>query len=283
MRELFPPVSPKADLDLAGLYAYPDGPWLRANMVSSDDAAGTINAAAKNMSSDAEPAGVALLRAARLRRRGRRGRVRPAERYKLARVQETWRALRSGRTPTPPIAVISARLDLDPDGPLIAAAPPDARTIVITAAQAPQDIRARLEPNADVLVAGDKTVDLKAAVSALAGRGYRRLLAEGGRHLLGQLIQANLVDELCLTIGTLVAGPGPGRNRGRCPDPNPAAAADPDPRPGRRRFPVLPVPQKRPFIPNGPSCVPSGQVSLELTGAAAGRARTRSLQQRRGR
>ena len=60
-------------------------------------------------------------------------------------------------------------------------------------------------------MAGDKTVDLKAAVSALAGRGYLRLLAEGGPHLLGQLIQADLVDELCLTIGPLVARPGPGR------------------------------------------------------------------------
>ena len=45
-------------------------------------------------------------------------------------------------------------------------------------------------------------------MDALAERGHRRLLAEGGPRLLAQLIEASLVDELCLTIGPLLAGPG---------------------------------------------------------------------------
>ena len=107
--------------------------------------------------------------------------------------------------------MVTRRLDLDPDSPLIAAAPPHARTIVITTAGAPRDIRAELSRHADVIVAGQETVDLKAAVSALAGRGHRRMLAEGGPHLLAQLIEAGLLDELCLTIGPLLAGPGASR------------------------------------------------------------------------
>jgi riboflavin biosynthesis pyrimidine reductase len=130
------------------------------------------------------------------------------ENYKPARPRELWSHLRDGRPPTPPVAVVTRRLDFDPDSPLIAAAPPHARTIVITVAQAPADRRAELARHADVIVAGDETVDLKAAVDALAERGHRRLLAEGGPHLLAQLLETGLIDELCLTIGPLMAGPG---------------------------------------------------------------------------
>jgi riboflavin biosynthesis pyrimidine reductase len=52
---------------------------------------------------------------------------------------------------------------------------------------------------------------LKAALDALGARGYRRVLTEGGPNLLGQLAARGLLDELCLTISPLLAGPGPGR------------------------------------------------------------------------
>jgi riboflavin biosynthesis pyrimidine reductase len=133
------------------------------------------------------------------------------ERYNPVRPRELWRHLRAGRSPTPPIAVVSLRLDLDPQSPLITAAPADARTIVITTAQAPPDRRAQLATRADVIVAGEQTVDLVAAVKALADRGHRRVLAEGGPHLLAQLVEAGLMDELCLTIGPLMAGPDASR------------------------------------------------------------------------
>ena len=37
------------------------------------------------------------------------------------------------------------------------------------------------------------------------------MLCEGGPHLFGALTAADLVDELCLTVSPLLAGPGPGR------------------------------------------------------------------------
>jgi riboflavin biosynthesis pyrimidine reductase len=207
-RQLFPVAS--EDPDLPALYAYPDGRWLRANMVSSADGAATLDGASAGLSSDTDRRVFALLRtlsdvilvgAATAR----------AERYKPARTRELWRDLRGGRALTPPIAVVTRQLDLDPDSPLITAAPPDARTIVITTAKAPRDVRAAIEPHADVVIAGQETIDFEAAVNALAERGLRRILAEVGPRLLAQLLEAGLLDELCLTIGPLLAGPGAGR------------------------------------------------------------------------
>src|SRR5450631_54285 len=132
-------------------------------------------------------------------------------RYCPARVAARWAGLRAGRADTPPIAVLSGRLDLDPASPLLAEAPAGARTIVITAQSAPADRRAEVARHADVIIGGEHEVTASAAVSALASRGYREILAEGGPHLLGQLAAAGLVDELCLTISPVLAGGPAGR------------------------------------------------------------------------
>ena len=208
LRQLLP--SCQDNPDLAALYAYPDGLWRRANMVSSADGAANLDGASAALSSDSDRRLFALLRALSDVIIVGAATVR-TEHYKPARVGEPWRHLRDGRTPTPPIAVVTARLDLDPDSPLVTAAPAYAHTIVITTTQAPADRRAELARRADVIVAGEETVDLTAAVSALADRGHRRMLAEGGPHLLAQLVEARLMDELCLTIGPLMAGPGASR------------------------------------------------------------------------
>jgi riboflavin biosynthesis pyrimidine reductase len=44
-------------------------------------------------------------------------------------------------------------------------------------------------------------------------RLHRRgpILCEGGPHLFAALVGAGLVDELCLTLSPVLAGPGPGR------------------------------------------------------------------------
>ena len=203
LRQLFSDREP----DLPRLYAYPDGRWLRANMVATADGAASLNGVTQGISSDTDRRVFALLRtlcdvilvgASTARE----------EKYKPARPRELWSHLRAGRPPTPPIAVVTGRLDLDPDSPLITAAPPDARTILITTASAPATRRDQLARHAEVIVAGQDTVDLTTAVDALAERGHRRLLTEGGPQLLAGLIAAGLLDELCLTIGPLMAGPG---------------------------------------------------------------------------
>jgi riboflavin biosynthesis pyrimidine reductase len=196
--------------DLPGLYAYPDGRWLRANMVTTADGAASLNGVTQGISSDTDRRVFALLRtlcdvilvgASTVRE----------EKYKPARPRELWSHLRHGRPPTPPIAVVSGRLDLDPDSPLITAAPANARTIIITAASASAARRDQLARHADIIVAGQDTIDLTTAVDALAERGHRRILTEGGPLLLAGLVAAGLLDELCLTISPLMAGPGASR------------------------------------------------------------------------
>jgi riboflavin biosynthesis pyrimidine reductase len=211
MRQVFPAsAAPLADADLATLYAYPARPVVRANMVSSVDGAATVSGRSGGLSSAADRHVFALLRtladailvgAATAR----------AERYGPVRVRELWQHLRSGRSATPPIAVVTRRLDLDLALPLFASAPPHARTIVITTELAPQSLRDKAAQHADVIVAGRETVDLKSALDALADLGHRHVLVEGGPHLLGQLAAAELLDELCLTVSPLLAGPGAGR------------------------------------------------------------------------
>ena len=214
MRQLIPAVgSAGADVgpgELAELYAYPRLPWLRANMVASADGAATLRGRSGGLSGEADRQVFTLLRSladviivgAQTAR---------AEQYRPARPESMRADLRAGRPAAPPVAVISRRLDLDSQAHLFTAAPPQARTIVITTGLAPDDRRAELEKHADVIVAGAESVDFSAALAVLAARGHRRMLTEGGPHLLGQLTSAGLLDELCLTVSPLLAGPGAGR------------------------------------------------------------------------
>ena len=99
----------------------------------------------------------------------------------------------------------------------------DARTIVITTASAPAARRDQVARHAEVIIAGQDTVDLSTAVDALAERGHRRMLTEGGPLLLAGLVAAGLLDELCLTIGPLIAGPGAPRIVAGIPGTGPVA------------------------------------------------------------
>jgi riboflavin biosynthesis pyrimidine reductase len=198
--------------DLAELYAYPGSsrPWIRANMVTSADGAATIRGRSSGLSSDADRTLFALLRTLSDVILVGAGTAR-AEHYAPVRPHELLPGLRDPADPMPAIAVVTRRVSLDLATPLLTAAPPDARTIIITTEQAPAELRAEALKNADVIVAGEDTVDLHYALDALAERGFRRVLNEGGPQLLGQLAAAELLDELCLTISPLVASGAAGR------------------------------------------------------------------------
>jgi riboflavin biosynthesis pyrimidine reductase len=208
---LLTPAEGELDDDaLARLYCYPRERWLRANMVSSADGAGFLDGRSGGLSSDADRRLFGLLRALADVVLVGAGTAR-TERYKPARPRDSLAELRAGRPATPPIALVSRTLDLDLDSPLLRDAPPDARTIVITCAASPDARQAAVARVAEVIVAGQAMVDLKEAVGALADRGLGRVLCEGGPHLLAQVAADGLLDELCLTIGPLLAGPGPSR------------------------------------------------------------------------
>jgi riboflavin biosynthesis pyrimidine reductase len=208
------------DADLAALYAYPSGPVLRANMVTSADGAASLDGASAGLSSAADRHVFALLRTLADVILVGAGPAR-TEHYAPVRIRELWRHLREQRTPTPPIAVITSRMDLDLTSALFTKAPPHAQTMIITTARAAVPEGVDVAAPIEVIRAGEETVDLAQAIQALHNRGYQHILAEGGPGILGQLTSADLLDELCLTIGPLLAGPGAPRIVTGPPAPSP--------------------------------------------------------------
>jgi riboflavin biosynthesis pyrimidine reductase len=105
---------------------------------------------------------------------------------------------------TLPIAVVSRSCSLDWRSPFFTAA--TFRPVVVTVSAAPAVNRAQAEEVADVVLAGGSDVDLRMALGALAERGARSVLAEGGPSLNSQLAAAGLLDELCLTVSPVLVG-----------------------------------------------------------------------------
>lgn len=196
MRQLLP--TPAGAVDPAGVYhgverRRPDGrPWMMANMVASVDGRAAVDGRTAPLSGTADRAVFKLLRTLADVVLVGAGTVR-AEHYGPVRGGER-----------PPVAVISRSLDLDWTSPLFGEAA--RRTEVLTCTSADAERRARAEEVADVIVAGDQQVDLGLALGELGARGHEMVLCEGGPHLLGELVAADLVDELCFTLSPLLVG-----------------------------------------------------------------------------
>ena len=194
---------------LGDIYAYPDQAWVRANMVASVDGAVTVDGRSGGLSGAADRLVFSVLRSLADVVVVGAGTAR-TERYRQARPDELWQRLRAGRSPAPPIAVVTRHLDLELTDRLFGAGEP--RTIVLTTEQAPEDRLTEASRVADVIVAGADGVTAASAVDALARRGHRAILIEGGPTLLGQFAAEHLLDELCLTISPVLEG---GRSTGR--------------------------------------------------------------------
>ncbi len=222
------PAAPGAADDLvaalADVYAFPDRLWVRANMIASVDGAVALDGRSGGLSGAADRLVFTVLRSLADVIVVGAGTAR-AELYRQAQPAELWQQLRPGRPPAPPVAVITRRLRLDLGSRLFG--PCDqgrsgspgprpsqaanagtglARTIVLTTELAPADRLAAAARVADVVVVGADSVTATAAIETLAGRGYRRILVEGGPTLLGQFAAEGLLDELCLTISPLLEG-----------------------------------------------------------------------------
>ncbi|MFF4500730.1 pyrimidine reductase family protein [Streptomyces sp. NPDC001401] len=198
--------------ELAAAYAYPEPtaggrpvPWLRANMVSTLDGAAQHDGRSQPISSATDMrifgtlrglADVVVVGAETVRQEG----YRPAR----ARAEFAARREAAGQAPAPAIAVVSAGLGLDFSLPLFTS--PLVPTLVLTGAAAPPDrVAAAEKAGARVVIAGDGVgVEPARAVSALGDLGYTRLLTEGGPRLLGQLVAAGVLDELCLAISPML-------------------------------------------------------------------------------
>jgi 5-amino-6-(5-phosphoribosylamino)uracil reductase len=195
---------------LADLYAYPDPVpatgWVRATMLSTLDGAVTgADGRSGSISSPTDRAVFSVLRGLADVVLVGAGTVR-AEGYLRPRPQPefTERRAAAGQAPAPRLAVVTTTGRLGATDTALGG--PDG-AYVITCARADLD-RLRAVAGADrVLVAGQDRVDAQLAVTHLAARGLRRILLEGGPHLLGDTIAADCLDEICLTLTPLlVAG-----------------------------------------------------------------------------
>jgi len=176
------------DTDLAELYAAPDQPWLRVNMVSTVDGAATgedgtsrsINNGVDKMVFDLlrELADALVVGAGTIRIEG----------YAVGRK---------------PLVVVSRTGSVPPTQREAGAG----KVLMATVSTAPDVDEAREILGRDnVLVLGSHRVDLARLKDELVLRGYRHLLSEGGPHLLRDLLDQGVADELDATVVPRVIG-----------------------------------------------------------------------------
>jgi riboflavin biosynthesis pyrimidine reductase len=209
-----PPID-GSDGALADFYRYPDGLqrcWVRANMIASLDGGATADGKAGGLAGAGDrslfammrhAADVILVGAATVR----------IENYSGAQVPLAQRHARQrrGQAEVPPIAVVTRTGSLDPDARFFTntEVPP----LILTCADFFEDTQQRLGAVAEVLNASGSDpgeADGATVLKLLAERGLFRVLTEGGPLLLSQLIEQNLLDEMCLTVSpTLVGGHSP--------------------------------------------------------------------------
>jgi riboflavin-specific deaminase-like protein len=198
--------------DLLAAYELADRatPRVRMNFVTSLDGSVTVDGRSGGLGNEDDRRILGVLRAMSDVLLVGAGTVR-AEGYggvRLSAPNRRWREER-GLPPHVPLAVISRSLDLDPRHPFFSEAL--VRPMVVTHAGAPTERREALDDVADVIVSGETSVDVRAMLDALAQRGLLQVLCEGGPHLFGDLLEADVVDELCLTLSPVIVGGAAGR------------------------------------------------------------------------
>ncbi len=201
------------DLDdgaLPGLYGYPEegGTWVRANFITSVDGGATTDGTSGAMGGPGDRLIFNLLRELADVIVVGAGTVR-IEGYSGAHVGVAQRQGRQarGQSEVPQLAIVtkSGRLDRD----MAVFTRTEVAPLVLTCAAAVEETRRLLSGLCEVLdcSADDPgQVDEAAILAALAERGMRRILTEGGPTLLGSFVRRDLLDELCLTIAPFVVG-----------------------------------------------------------------------------
>ncbi|ULE32892.1 pyrimidine reductase family protein [Mycobacterium sp. IDR2000157661] len=205
-----PPVE-VADPRIADFYAYPDGLqacWVRGNMIASVDGGATADGKTGDLGAAGDRLVFDLMRHATDVILVGGATVR-TENYSGAQVPVALRRARQGRgqSEVPPIAVITRSGNLDPDTLFFTRT--EVPPLVFTCTESAGTARARLGEVADVIDASGPApdeVDGDTVLKILSERRLYRVLSEGGPAILGLLIRAGLLDELCLTVAPFLVG-----------------------------------------------------------------------------
>jgi riboflavin biosynthesis pyrimidine reductase len=215
LKRLLPPDTPATAEEIVagfGLDALagggpPSRPYVVLNMVSTVDGHATLAGRSGGLSSpadrdlfhslrlavDAVMAGAATVRVERY------GRIIPDESRRRLRIE---RGLRE----EPLACIVSGRLALEGEVPLLA--DPAAKVVILTSSAA--SLPASAAEVRYIRAECNGLLDLPAALAELRERfGVRTLLCEGGPHLGAQLLAADLLDELFLSLAPKLAGGDP--------------------------------------------------------------------------
>jgi riboflavin-specific deaminase-like protein len=195
------PISPEklaSELRLHEL-APPGRPYLGINMVSSLDGKATLDWRTKGLSTEVDrrlfhhlrTQADAVMVGAGTAREERYGRVTKNEELSAKRVAE-------GRAAEAVAVVVSGRLDLPPDLPLLNE--PEQAVLIATGSEAELP---GLGAHVEYVRVGD---DLPRLMAELSERGVRSVLCEGGPTLNSFLFAAGIVDELFLTMNPKLVG-----------------------------------------------------------------------------
>ncbi len=82
----------------------------------------------------------------------------------------------------------------------------EGKRIIAVSESAPSERIKQLAGHAEIIVAGEKNVDLEKLLAELKNRGIKSLMVEGGATLNWGLISRGLVDEIYTFIGNIIIG-----------------------------------------------------------------------------
>lgn len=177
-------------------------PWVMVNMVTSLDGATTVEGRSGELGDPDDQAlfrafravaDVIMVGAATVRTEGY-GPVLLSDEVRRRRVEWGLEAL-------PRLAVVSGRLDIDPDSRFL---DPDRPPLIITGADHSPQARSALRGKAEVVALDGSRPDPPGWIEALGEVGI--VLCEGGPSINGQLAEADLIDELNITTAPIVVG-----------------------------------------------------------------------------
>jgi len=187
--------------ELASFYTEPPA-GVRANMIFSADGATAFGGRAGPLSCPTDQQLLKILRGFADVVLVSAGTAR-AENYGPVQLTDSQRARRhrEGRTKPPPIAVISRTGEL----PTRLLSNPQQPPLLVTCAQSIARHELTSDQRCGVLVAGEDFVDVARAVALLRAHGMHRILCEGGPTLLDELVDADAVVEICVTLAPKLA------------------------------------------------------------------------------